>query len=158
MDESVQNLKAERLLKEFIARHRAKHDIELHPERLMRIRLLDPKLSPVATPGTDEGRLPAEAAPLARARPAAGISAGAARRRRARGGGGRHAPARASAAPGHADAPVGRVHRDEPPGPAPHEDVVAAARVARLGHSMHTGWRAPSSPQRRCLNSSRAKQ
>lgn len=46
VDESVQNLKAERLLKEFIERHRAKHDIEVHPELLMRIRLLDPKLSP----------------------------------------------------------------------------------------------------------------
>ena len=42
VDESVQNLKAEQLLKEFIARHRAKHDVELHPELLMRIRLAGP--------------------------------------------------------------------------------------------------------------------
>jgi hypothetical protein len=46
VDESVQNLKADRLLREFIGRHVAKHDVELHPERLMRIRLLDPTLSP----------------------------------------------------------------------------------------------------------------
>ncbi len=44
VDESVQNLKAERLLQEFIARHRARHDIRLFPERLMRIRLLDPRM------------------------------------------------------------------------------------------------------------------
>jgi hypothetical protein len=42
VDESVQNLKADRLLREFIERHRARHDIELYPERLPRIRLLDP--------------------------------------------------------------------------------------------------------------------
>jgi hypothetical protein len=41
VDESVQNLKAERMLREFIARHRAGHDIELHPELVMRIRLVD---------------------------------------------------------------------------------------------------------------------
>jgi len=42
VDESVQNIKAERLLKEFIARHRAEHTIVLHPELLMRVRLTDP--------------------------------------------------------------------------------------------------------------------
>jgi hypothetical protein len=42
VDESVQNLKAERMLKEFIERHRASHDVELHPERLPLIRLVDP--------------------------------------------------------------------------------------------------------------------
>lgn len=42
VDESVQNLKAEQALKEFVARHREKHRIELHPELLMRIRLIDP--------------------------------------------------------------------------------------------------------------------
>jgi hypothetical protein len=42
VDESVQNLEAERMLKEFIARHRAKHRVELHPERLMLVRLTDP--------------------------------------------------------------------------------------------------------------------
>jgi len=42
VDESVQNLKADSLLKEFLARHRARHDVELHPERLMRIHLTDP--------------------------------------------------------------------------------------------------------------------
>jgi hypothetical protein len=43
VDESVQNLKAERMLQEFIARHRARHDIELYPERLMLVRLTDPR-------------------------------------------------------------------------------------------------------------------
>jgi hypothetical protein len=42
VDESVQNLKAEQLLKQFIARHRPRHRIELHPELLMRILLSDP--------------------------------------------------------------------------------------------------------------------
>ncbi len=44
VDESVQNLKAERMLKEFIARHREGHVIELHPERLMRVKLVDPSI------------------------------------------------------------------------------------------------------------------
>lgn len=42
VDESVQNIKAEKLLKELIARHRAKHAIVLHPELLMRVKLTDP--------------------------------------------------------------------------------------------------------------------
>lgn len=46
VDESAQNLKAERMLREFLGRHRSKHDIELHPELLMRIRLLDPAMHP----------------------------------------------------------------------------------------------------------------
>jgi hypothetical protein len=43
VDESVQNLTAERLFKEFVARHRSKHRVELHPELLMRIFLTDPE-------------------------------------------------------------------------------------------------------------------
>lgn len=39
VDESVQNLAAERLLKQFIERHRAGHKVVLHPELLMRIYL-----------------------------------------------------------------------------------------------------------------------
>ena len=42
VDESLQNIKAERMLKEFIARHRVGHRIVLHPERLMLVRLTDP--------------------------------------------------------------------------------------------------------------------
>ena len=42
VDESVQNLKAERMFNALVARHRSKHRIELHPELLMRILLLDP--------------------------------------------------------------------------------------------------------------------
>lgn len=42
VDESVQNIKAEQALKQFVARHRSRHRIELHPELLMRIRLTDP--------------------------------------------------------------------------------------------------------------------
>ena len=42
VDESVQNLTAERMFKELLARHRPKHRIELHPELLMRILLTDP--------------------------------------------------------------------------------------------------------------------
>jgi parvulin-like peptidyl-prolyl isomerase len=42
VDESVQNLKAEQLLKEFIARHRVGHRIALYPERLMLVKLTDP--------------------------------------------------------------------------------------------------------------------
>jgi hypothetical protein len=43
VDESLQNLKAERMLEELIVRHRTGHDIELHPELLMRVRLVDPR-------------------------------------------------------------------------------------------------------------------
>ena len=42
--ESVQNLKAEKLLQELIARHRRSHRIESHPELVTRIRLVDPTL------------------------------------------------------------------------------------------------------------------
>lgn len=42
VDESVQNTKADRLLRELVARHRSGHRIELHPELLMRIRLTSP--------------------------------------------------------------------------------------------------------------------
>jgi parvulin-like peptidyl-prolyl isomerase len=42
VDESLQNIKAERRLKEFIARHRAGHRIVLHPELMMLVRLTDP--------------------------------------------------------------------------------------------------------------------
>ena len=42
VDESLQNLKAEQAFKRFVARHRTRHRIELHPELLMRILLTDP--------------------------------------------------------------------------------------------------------------------
>lgn len=42
VDESVQNILAERELNAFIARHRKKFNIESHPERVMRIKLTDP--------------------------------------------------------------------------------------------------------------------
>jgi len=42
VDESLQNIKAEKLLKEFIARYRAGHRIVLHPDRLMLVKLTDP--------------------------------------------------------------------------------------------------------------------
>ena len=44
VDESLQNLRAEELLKAFIARHRKNFRIEAHPELLGRVRLLDPTL------------------------------------------------------------------------------------------------------------------
>jgi parvulin-like peptidyl-prolyl cis-trans isomerase-like protein len=44
VDESVQNIKAESLLKAFIARHRKAYSVELHPELVERIRLVDPML------------------------------------------------------------------------------------------------------------------
>ncbi len=43
VDESLQNIKAEALLKDLIARHRGEHDIEVHPELLMRVKLTDPR-------------------------------------------------------------------------------------------------------------------
>jgi hypothetical protein len=43
VDESVQNLKAERMLQDFVARHRARHAVVLYPELLMRVRLVDPR-------------------------------------------------------------------------------------------------------------------
>ena len=43
VDESLQNITAERMLKEFIARHRVEHRIVLHPERVMLVRLTDPR-------------------------------------------------------------------------------------------------------------------
>jgi hypothetical protein len=42
VDESAQAIKSERVFKQFLARHRVKHDIELHPELLMRVLLTDP--------------------------------------------------------------------------------------------------------------------
>ena len=44
VDESLQNIKAEKLLKELIARHKKDHAIEIHPELVMRIMLVDPML------------------------------------------------------------------------------------------------------------------
>lgn len=43
VDESLQNITAERLLKEFIARHRLEHQVVLHPGRVKLIRLTDPQ-------------------------------------------------------------------------------------------------------------------
>ena len=42
VDESLQNVAAQKLLDEFLARHRKKLKIEVHPELVMRIRLVDP--------------------------------------------------------------------------------------------------------------------
>jgi hypothetical protein len=42
IDESLQNMKAEQLLKAFIERRRGRYRIETHPELVMRIRLTDP--------------------------------------------------------------------------------------------------------------------
>ena len=42
VDETLQNRKTEQLLKELIARHRTKHQVEMRPELLMRILLRDP--------------------------------------------------------------------------------------------------------------------
>jgi hypothetical protein len=42
VDESAQAIKAEQVFKQFVARHRVKHDVELHPELLMRVLLTDP--------------------------------------------------------------------------------------------------------------------
>jgi hypothetical protein len=39
VDDDLQNIAAERLLKQFIGRHRARHEVVLHPELLMRIDL-----------------------------------------------------------------------------------------------------------------------
>jgi hypothetical protein len=44
IDESLQNIQAEKLLKALIARHRARLSIEAHPELLGRVRLVDPLL------------------------------------------------------------------------------------------------------------------
>ena len=44
IDESLQNIESERLLKEFIARHKKRYPIEARPELVMRIRLVDPTL------------------------------------------------------------------------------------------------------------------
>ncbi len=44
VDESLQNIKSEALLKAFIARHGRAYSIELHPELVTRIRLVDPLL------------------------------------------------------------------------------------------------------------------
>ena len=42
VDESLQNMAAEKLLNDLIARHRKKMKIEVHPELVMKIRLVDP--------------------------------------------------------------------------------------------------------------------
>jgi PPIC-type peptidyl-prolyl cis-trans isomerase-like protein/parvulin-like peptidyl-prolyl cis-trans isomerase-like protein len=42
VDESLQNMRAEAMLKDFIARHRKRYRVETHPELVMRIRLVDP--------------------------------------------------------------------------------------------------------------------
>jgi hypothetical protein len=47
LDESLQNMESERLLKEFLARHRARYRIESHPELVMRITLTDPAMEKV---------------------------------------------------------------------------------------------------------------
>ena len=44
VDESVRNIRAEKMLDDFLARHRKSHRIESRPELLMRIRLVDPTL------------------------------------------------------------------------------------------------------------------
>ena len=44
IDESLQNMRAEELLKAFLARHRKRFKIEAHPELLMRVRLVEPGL------------------------------------------------------------------------------------------------------------------
>ena len=44
IDESLQNIESERLLKDFIGRHQKRFAIEKHPELVMRIRLVDPTL------------------------------------------------------------------------------------------------------------------
>jgi len=44
IDESLQNMASEKLLKELVARHRPRFDIEMHPERMMLVRLVDPLL------------------------------------------------------------------------------------------------------------------
>ena len=44
IDESLQNIKAEQLLKDLLARHRGEHAIALHLDRLMHVRLVDPLL------------------------------------------------------------------------------------------------------------------
>jgi hypothetical protein len=44
VDESLQNIKSERLLKAFLARHRKRFHVEAHPKLVMRIRFVDPSL------------------------------------------------------------------------------------------------------------------
>ena len=44
IDESLQNLESERLLKAFIERHRKRYPIATRPDLVMRIRLVDPSL------------------------------------------------------------------------------------------------------------------
>jgi len=45
VDQAVQSLEAERLLKLFLARQRQGHAIEAHPELLMRVKLVNPRTS-----------------------------------------------------------------------------------------------------------------
>ena len=44
VDESLQNIKAEARLKEFLARRKKLYKIEMHPELLARVRMVDPTL------------------------------------------------------------------------------------------------------------------
>ena len=46
VDESIQNLKAERRLQAFLERHKRGCRIEAHPELVMQIRLIDPAAAP----------------------------------------------------------------------------------------------------------------
>lgn len=45
IDESLQNIKQEEALNAMLAKLRARHRVEMHPELLMRVRLLDPTLN-----------------------------------------------------------------------------------------------------------------
>jgi hypothetical protein len=42
IDEALQNIHAERMLIDLIARHRRRYRVESHPELVMRVRLVDP--------------------------------------------------------------------------------------------------------------------
>jgi hypothetical protein len=44
VDESLQNIKAEEKLKEHLARWKKRYKIEMHPELIMRVRMVDPTL------------------------------------------------------------------------------------------------------------------
>jgi hypothetical protein len=44
VDESLHNIKAEARLKEFLARRKKLYRIEMHPDLLARVRMVDPTL------------------------------------------------------------------------------------------------------------------
>jgi hypothetical protein len=44
IDESLQNIESEKLLKAFIARHKKRYPVESRPDLVMRIKLVDPTL------------------------------------------------------------------------------------------------------------------